>query len=166
VVQPPIETARLVQSRMLGMLKIWSEKPVGFETILGGTMAELLGHYLQNATSRLNPKDYHNPVWDRLEKAMAYMRANYGRNIGVDDISRAAGLSTAYFSREFRKSVGIAPYAYLNHVRVEIAKRILLTGKENCSEVAILCGFSSLHVFSKAFKRITRRSPTEWLKRA
>jgi AraC-like DNA-binding protein len=149
---------------MLRMLRLWSDKPPEHGTILGGMMAELLGYYLQNADTPIPPRDYHNPVWDKLEKAMAYMRSNYSRNIGVEDLSRAAGLSTAYFSREFKRSVGLAPYAYLNHVRVEKAKRLLLQGAANCSEVASLCGFHSLHVFSKAFKRITRRSPTEWVK--
>jgi two-component system response regulator YesN len=128
-------------------------------------MAALLGYYMQNASRNVPGQKIRVKAWKSIENAVSYVRRNMHRSIGVKDMSRAAGLSEAYFSRVFRRCLGLSPYAYLNVLRVDTAKRLLIQGEHNCSEAAARTGFRSVQVFSKAFRKATGLSPTEWVKR-
>jgi transcriptional regulator GlxA family with amidase domain len=55
----------------------------------------------------------------------------------------AAGcrLTASHFSRAFRKSIGVAPHKYLSDLRIEEAKRVMLTTKLPLADTALICGF-------------------------
>ena len=62
----------------------------------------------------------------------------------------------------FRSKVGKGPIDYLICLRVEKAKLLIRKGELNISQVAEMLGFSSLHYFSRVFKRATGMSPSEY----
>ena len=65
------------------------------------------------------------PPERHLLQARDLVDARYAEPLGVDDMARAAGLSRAHFSREFRRTFGESPHAYLLTRRLERAAALL-----------------------------------------
>src|SRR5437868_784575 len=71
----------------------------------------------------------------------------------VDDLSRAAGLSRAHFSREFRRAFGESPHAYLLTRRLERAAALLRTSDRSVAEICFAVGLRSVGSFTSSFTR-------------
>jgi len=80
----------------------------------------------------------------------------------VDDLARAAGLSRAHFSREFRKAFGESPHAYLLTRRLERAAAMLRTTDRSISDVCFSVGLKSLGSFTTSFTRTYGVSPAAY----
>lgn len=78
-----------------------------------------------------------------------------------EDAVAFMGMSPAYFSRYFRKITGVTFSQYLNFVRIDNAVRILRSGQElSVTDLADLCGFSTVRNFNRIFSEITGYPPT------
>src|SRR3954451_11732644 len=82
--------------------------------------------------------------------------------LGVDDLARAAGLSRAHFSREFRRVFGESPHAYLLTRRLERAAALLRTTDRSVAEICFDVGLRSVGSFTTSFTRTYGRSPTAY----
>jgi len=80
----------------------------------------------------------------------------------LGDISAAVGLSAAYLDRVFKQSTGTSVSAHLRQVRVENAQRFLLDSNDSVKVIAFNAGFARAASFDRAFRRITKCTPTEW----
>jgi AraC-like DNA-binding protein len=80
------------------------------------------------------------------------------------EIAGACGLSVSHFSRAFRRSTGLAPHAWLLHVRVEAAKTMLRGRGSSLSMIALACGFADQSHFTRVFTRRVGLSPGAWRK--
>jgi AraC-like DNA-binding protein len=88
--------------------------------------------------------------------------ARYAEPVGVKDMARAAGLSPAHFSREFRAAFGESPHAYLLTRRLERAAQLLLTTDRSVAEICFSVGLSSVGSFTTSFTRTYGMSPTAY----
>ncbi|MBJ7331636.1 MAG: helix-turn-helix transcriptional regulator [Solirubrobacteraceae bacterium] len=86
----------------------------------------------------------------------------YADALSVDDLAAAAGLSRAHFSREFRKTFGETPHAYLLTRRLERAAALLRTTDRGVAEICLDVGLSSVGSFTTSFTRIYGKSPTAY----
>ncbi len=82
----------------------------------------------------------------------------------LSEIATACGLSISHFSRAFRRSTGLAPHAWLLHVRVEGAKAMLRQREASLSMIALACGFADQSHFTRVFTRHVGLSPGAWRK--
>jgi AraC-like DNA-binding protein len=80
--------------------------------------------------------------------------------LDVDDMARAAGLSRAHFSREFRRAFGESPHAYLLTRRLERAAALLRTTDRSVADVCFSVGLQSVGSFTTSFTRTYGISPT------
>ena len=98
----------------------------------------------------------------RMKDAKEYIDHRFGDvNLSVSLLAEAAGVSEAYFRREFRTCFGMTPMAYIKKTRLDNARLLLRTGYFTVSEVAAQCGFDSLSYFSYEFHRMTGMTPSE-----
>jgi AraC-like DNA-binding protein len=88
--------------------------------------------------------------------------ARYMESIGVDDMARAAGLSRAHFSREFRRTFGESPHSYLLTRRLERAASLLRMTDRPVADVCWSVGLQSLGSFTTSFTRTYGMSPTAY----
>jgi len=94
-----------------------------------------------------------------MRKAERYIQKNFTRKILLSEIASVAGLSAPYFSTIFREEMGENFSTYLNRLRVEKAKRMLLETNIPLSEIAAACCFEDQSWFSRLFKSFTGTSP-------
>jgi AraC-like DNA-binding protein len=80
----------------------------------------------------------------------------------VDDLARAAGLSKAHFSREFRRTFGESPYVYLLTRRLERAAALLRNTDYSVTEICLEVGLQGVGSFTTSFKRMYGMTPTAY----
>jgi AraC-like DNA-binding protein/ligand-binding sensor protein len=94
-----------------------------------------------------------------MRKAVRFIQDNYTRKISLAEIAAVAGISAPYFSTIFRKEMGENFSTYLNRMRVEKVKHLLLETELPLSEIAGICCFEDQSWFSRIFKTFTGISP-------
>ncbi len=97
-----------------------------------------------------------------LRRARNLMDREYARPLDVAELARAALMSTAHFSRQFRATYGETPYSYLMTRRIERAKSLLRRGDLSVTEVCLEVGCTSLGSFSARFTELTGETPTAY----
>jgi AraC-like DNA-binding protein len=97
-----------------------------------------------------------------LRRARDLMDREYARPLDVPALSRAALMSPAHFSRQFRAAYGETPYAYLMTRRIERAKALLRRGDRSVTDVCLAVGCTSLGSFSARFTQLTGETPTAY----
>ena len=102
------------------------------------------------------------PPARHLLRAKDLADARYFEPLDVDDMARAAGLSRAHFSREFRRAFGEPPHAYLLTRRLERAAALLRTTDNSVAEICLAVGLQSIGSFTTSFTRTFGRSPTAY----
>lgn len=102
------------------------------------------------------------PPVRHLTRAKDLADARYFEPISVDDLARAAGLSKAHFSREFRRAFGESPHVYLLTRRLERAAALLRTTDRSVAEVCVAVGLQSVGSFTSSFGRTFAKSPTAY----
>ena len=102
------------------------------------------------------------PPARHLLRARDLADARYFEPLDVDDMARAAGLSRAHFSREFRRTFGESPYAYLLTRRLERAASLLRLTDRSVMDVCLSVGLQSLGSFTSSFTRTYGMSPTAY----
>ncbi len=104
----------------------------------------------------------HVPPARHLLRAKDLADARYFEPLDVDDLARAAGLSRAHFSREFRRAFGEPPHAYLLTRRLERAAALLRTTDNSVAEICFSVGLQSVGSFTTSFTRTYGQSPTAY----
>ncbi len=102
------------------------------------------------------------PPARHLLRAKDLADARYFEPLGVDDLARAAGLSRAHFSREFRRAFGESPHSYLLTRRLERAAALLRTTDRSVADVCLSVGLQSIGSFTTSFTRTFGASPTAY----
>src|ERR671921_988706 len=102
------------------------------------------------------------PPARHLLRAKDLADARYFEPLGVDDMARAAGLSRAHFSREFRAAFGESPHTYLLTRRMERAAALLRTTDRSVADVCLSVGLQSIGSFTTSFTRTYGKSPAAY----
>ncbi len=102
------------------------------------------------------------PPARHLLRARDLADARYAEPLTVDDMARAAGLSRAHFSREFRRAFGDSPHAYLLTRRLERAAALLRSTDHSVAEICLAVGLQSIGSFTTSFSRTFGMSPTAY----
>ncbi|MEW5816337.1 MAG: PocR ligand-binding domain-containing protein [Spirochaetota bacterium] len=96
---------------------------------------------------------------DVIYKALNFIKKNYMNKISLTDVADHALISPSYFSKVFKDEMKCNFNTYLNRVRVDMSKRLLLNDSISLVDVAYMTGFEDQSYFSKVFKKITKLSP-------
>jgi AraC-like DNA-binding protein len=102
------------------------------------------------------------PTTRHLTRAKDLADARYFERLDVDDLARAAGLSRAHFSREFRRAFGESPHAYLLTRRLERAAALLRITDRSVADICFSVGLQSVGSFTSSFTRTYGMSPTAY----
>lgn len=83
-------------------------------------------------------------------------------DLRLGDLAALIGMSEFHFSRQFKRTTGLAPHQYLVRRRVERAKRLLRETDMPVAEVALNSGFAHQSHLSNWFRRAVRTSPARY----
>ncbi len=119
---------------------------------------------LQLLHSKPVENQYNKKEQERLKKLYRFIDENYQRKIEIDEVANLTSMSNGGFCRYFKKITRLTFTEFLNHYRINQAKRLLLLDK-NITETCYEAGFESLSYFNRTFKKITSENPLTFKKR-
>jgi len=94
-----------------------------------------------------------------IEECVEYMELHATEGITVQQVADFAGVHRSYFTNVFTGQVGMPPMKYLQKIRMDKAKRLLMETNASITEIALSLGYPSLYTFTRAFKIYYRASP-------
>ena len=94
----------------------------------------------------------------QLARAVSDMHGDLSQPWTVEDLARSARMSRASFAARFRAAVGQAPLEYLTQLRMDRARSLIREGVA-ITEVASRVGYDSAISFTRAFGRVTGKTP-------
>jgi len=95
----------------------------------------------------------------KLQKVLSYIEEKLAEPVGVRELASQVHMSPFHFARRFKQAVGTPPHAYITHVRIERAKRLLSTTNLPLIEVATRVGYRTQAHFTGVFHRYVGTTP-------
>lgn len=125
-----------------------------------GAMETCVSHFLTAFLLLLNQAKLE--LSPAIRKALEYVDQHYAEKISLDSIASHVFINRSYFCQLFKKEVGLTFGDYLEHVRIENAKRLLTSTSLTILMVAEQSGFSNQAYFTKVFKKCTDMNPLRY----
>lgn len=97
-----------------------------------------------------------------MSKVKGYLQNNYMYDVSLDSLGDILRISPSYLSSTFKKCFGVGFLDDLTELRVQAAKDLLADPLRSTAEVASLVGYESASYFTRAFKKKTGQTPTEY----
>lgn len=117
--------------------------------------------------SQLTPTASGDKTAALMARVKMYLQHNYMLcDISLDSISEILQINASYFSSLFKRSMGINFVDYLTELRMDAARELLLDPLRSTAEVAGLVGYENANYFTRAFKKKTGMTPTEFRRSA
>ncbi|RYY58438.1 MAG: AraC family transcriptional regulator [Chitinophagaceae bacterium] len=136
------------------------------EDSIDDTFADLKREELLLIITRYNPEltnilfDFGAPEKLNLEE---FMNKNFRFNVSLERFAFLTGRSLSSFKRDFQKTFGISPGAWLKKKRLEEAYFLISSNQQKPSDVYLEVGFEDLSHFSFVFKKEFGKAPSELL---
>lgn len=99
-----------------------------------------------------------------MREVIPYIHEHFSERITLDDLAGLQHISKSYLARRFKQYTDMTAVSYINHVRVEAAKDLLIASDYNTSEISYQVGFESPKYFHRVFKGETGESPSAFRK--
>ena len=152
--------AQLVQALKAEMIAKNSENDFYIHSLETALAAHLIRNYSTRASTI--PDCEQGLSRRQLHRSIEYIQAHLDQNLSLTAIAEELGLSSYYFCRLFKQSMGISPYQYLLQQRIEQAKQLLGRSTLKVTQVALACGFANSSHLAKHFRQQTGVSPTQF----
>lgn len=101
-------------------------------------------------------------LYRRILISKEYIDNNFRREISIAMLARESRISEYHFYRNFRLVFGISPLQYIIRKRLLLGYDLMKIHRTTISETAVLCGFSDVYSFSKAFKKYFGYPPSQF----
>ncbi len=143
-------------------LLAWMQRPVpGIEQITASHIPLILA-LLRAGSQQAQAKSRTDA--ELVLTAKARLLQNLQERTDLEGIARELGVSYTRLRTLFRQHTGYAPRAFENLIKLNRARDMLASGERNVGATADALGFTSVHYFSRAFKKQFGLAPMDWLR--
>ena len=123
-----------------------------------------LPHVAETAPAAPLPREENDDVRTAVIRSemYAFIEAHYREDISMQDAAAALRYSDAYFCKLFKQCFKVNFSAYLNEYRVQKARQMILDSRLSLKDIGVLCGYRDANYFTRVFKRLTGKTPSEY----
>ncbi len=150
---PPEKKKLFINNLNMEYLYQSSESLVDFSINLKQTFSSICK--LEN---NYNEKKFTN----KITAAIKYIEENYINNLSLEEVATYINMNTSYFSNIFKKETGMYFSDFVQKIRVEKSKSLLVQPRYKIYEIAEKVGFTDEKYYFKIFKKITGITPTQY----
>jgi AraC family transcriptional regulator len=97
----------------------------------------------------------------RLRSVIEYIEAHLDQDLTLSELATVAGFSVSHFKPLFKHAVGVPVHRYVVERRVELARRLLVTGRLTMAEIAVEAGFAHQSHMARCMRRVLGLSPSQ-----
>lgn len=95
-------------------------------------------------------------------RVVSHIDTHLESRLDVRALAKLVSFSKSHFSRAFKQSLGLPPMAYVKMRRIERAKSLMTSTREQLTDIALICGFADQSHLNRTFRRIIGMSPGRW----
>ncbi|WP_299744346.1 response regulator transcription factor [uncultured Rossellomorea sp.] len=99
-----------------------------------------------------------------IQTVLTYIHQNYSEDMSLKTLGHRFHINPIYLGQLFQKEVKDSFTKYLNHLRIDRAKKLLMTSHEKAGHIGKKVGYTDATYFYKQFKKYERATPSEWRK--
>lgn len=108
-------------------------------------------------TNSSNSEDF-----ERFGKIQLFLMRNYASRISLTEVASLIGMTPQGFCNYFKRRTGMSFVGYLNGLRIGVARKMLLQGRQKISVICAETGFNNMSNFIEQFRKYTHMSPLEY----
>ena len=97
-----------------------------------------------------------------LKNVLEYINNNYSEDITLKQLAEVGAVSPGHLNKIFKEAFNMSPMKFINNFRLDKAKELMMYSDFNISQISELVGFSSIHYFSRFFKKKENMTPNEY----
>lgn len=102
-----------------------------------------------------------------VEKAIAFIMSNYGKDLSLDDVAGSVFLSSGYLSIIFKEETGYTVLEYITYIRMQKAKELILQVPAlKVKDIAEQLGYNNVQSFIRYFKKYYGETPVAFRKKS
>ena len=132
-------------------------KPVNYEEF-GTCIDNLKIALFQQESAREEPQEEERPIL----AITRYLQEHLSEDVSLSVLAEEFHLSAQYISQLFKNEIGVNFLAYFTNIRMERAKKLLLSSSASIGEIAEQLGFGDYRVFTKVFKKAEGVTPSQY----
>jgi len=132
------------------------ENGLGLDFVYIARVLEILNNHLKSSCEN---KLLSN---EKLFPIMEYINENFMSIKSLEQISEANFISKTHLCRIFKSKMGITVSQYLNTVKIQYSCELLLSTAKDISEIAFICGYTSVNYYERIFKKFMNCTPFEF----
>jgi AraC-like DNA-binding protein len=149
------EQAVWIQEQFKQIWSIQSSDPHERQAEFQYVLSRLI-HYMRDTNASTDP------YMKAFQQAKFWMETCYNRPLRMEELARSFHISVSQLRKMFMQQLGISPKEYLNRIRNDKAKTLLLLTEEPMKAVAVACGFADEFHFGKMFRAWNEVSPARF----
>lgn len=134
--------------------------PFGSEQLLRAALEELLIRLIRRGSGP--PKRLSPSRTGRADTVIAYLKGRLDQTLTIEQICRDNLIGRAKLESVFAAETGGGVLDHFSRMKMEAARGLIREGQLNITEISSRLGFSSVHYFSRRFKKLTGMTPTEY----
>ena len=132
-------------------------KPVNYEEF-GTCIDNLKIALFQRESAREEPQEEERPIL----AITRYLQEHLSEDVSLSVLAEEFHLSAQYISQLFKNEIGVNFLAYFTNIRMERAKKLLLSSSASIGEISEQLGFGEYRVFTKVFKKAEGVTPSQY----
>lgn len=139
--------------------RVWTAKRTGCLIKCRSLILDIF-HILLSDEIRRGKASAH---YGKIESIVDMMRENSEKNFSLSELCEISGLSSSHFRMLFKEITGLSSVQFQNRLKIDCAKDLILSGSCNVTEAARAVGFDNVYYFSRLFRKLTGKNPSEYL---
>jgi AraC-like DNA-binding protein len=145
------------KEQLYELIRIYNSHPRFFRIETSALLLSLIANFANGAGYETSD----NAAVERIERLLEQDRA---RTYTLQELGRITGYNPLYVGRLFERQKGLSPKQFQLRLRINRAKDLIRHSSLTFTAIAQECGFDSLATFSRAFRRIEKVSPSEYVR--
>lgn len=137
-------------------------RPKGYQLAVKGWLFQLMFYLLSNQQTLKQPSQSHQKHMDKLKTILKYVEEHYNEPLSIEDMANLIHYSKSHFMKFFKTHMNMGFTQYLNHYRMSMAAKLLVSTDDSVLTIAVSSGFDNLSYFNRLFKREFHITPREY----
>ena len=100
---------------------------------------------------------------DVFKRVVEYMETNMNDHLTIEQICRDNMIGRTQLQKIFQQEAGVSVIEFFSRMKIDAAKHMIRIGRLNFTQISEQLGYSSIHYFSRQFKKITGMTPSDYV---